>query len=96
MDELILPPDCKYNLEKRVWICGGTELVVDPAEEENEYYEEEKYVDCGSDLIPAELCTEDFEDGCESDLIGTELCGEEYYEEDEEYEEEDYEEYEDY
>jgi hypothetical protein len=61
MDELILPPDCKYNLEKRVWICGGTELVVDPAEEENEYYEEE-YVDCGSDLIPAELCTEDYEE----------------------------------
>jgi hypothetical protein len=81
MDELILPPDCKYDLKRGVWICGEIELVIGPAEDE-EYYEEEEeyYEDCGSDLIPAEFCTEDYEDLCESDLIPAEFCGEEYEE----------------
>jgi hypothetical protein len=78
MDELILPHNCKYDLERGVWVCGGVELVIGPAEDEyDEYYEEEEeeYEDCGSDLIPAEFCTEDYEDLCESDLIPAEFCG---------------------
>jgi hypothetical protein len=60
MDELVLPPNCKYDLKRGVWICGGVELVIGPAEDD--YYEEEEeyFEDCGSDLIPAELCTEDY------------------------------------
>jgi hypothetical protein len=93
MDELVLPPDCRYDPKRGAWICGGVELVVGPAEDEHYEEEEERYEDCGSDLIPAELCTEDYEDPCE-ELTPAELCGEEYeeeeyeeYEEDEEYEE---------
>jgi hypothetical protein len=96
MDELILPPDCKYDLKKHRWVCSGVELVIGSAEDEEHYEEEEYFEDCGSDLIGAELCTENYEELCESDLIGTELCGEEDYEDEDEEYEEDYEEYEDY
>ena len=79
MDELILPPDCKYEKKHR-WVCSGVELIISPSPvEDEEHYEEEEeheeYEDCGSDLIPAEFCTEDYEDLCESDLIPAEFCG---------------------
>jgi hypothetical protein len=62
MDELVLPPNCKYDLKRGVWICGGVELVIGPAEDE--YYEEEEeeyYDDCGT-LVPAEFCGEEYEE----------------------------------
>jgi len=65
MDELILPPDCKYDLKKHRWVCSGVELIIGPSPaEDEEYYEEEEeyYEECMSPLIPAELCGEHEED----------------------------------
>jgi hypothetical protein len=72
MDELILPPDCKYDLKKHRWVCSGVELIIGSVEDEEHYEEEEYYEECMSPLIPAELCGEEYEE-------------EEYYEEYEDY-----------